>query len=444
MEREIPGYYFADLMLSVPSDREKKKYFKIIPNHVAPKGAQYSRENVKKSRENERKRKRDDEKAHRIKQQVQRSEILNHPLGGAYYLNRETGTQAPQRGIRAKTYVHGLERSTTFCTGESSRIQHFARDEATGGLFYGCGFQRLNQLKCVTPDRDGNGKITYSESRAKPISSPTGSEITSINIGPTRTLVSTSLGGDADASIMLTKLVEPGQFDGTWLDVGVHMILHPREQTIWTSGTSKHDGTIAIGTSTGVLLLKETDNNWTESRALKSNTDIFALEFLSPSTIAAGGRDSSIQLYDQRSSGKALRLRHPSSVTGIRQVDDWRVVVCGLRGSMRMYDLRAQPGAGKKGEKATPPVLEYLYSNAFRLGLGFDVDTETGLVVAASEDKTLQLFSLHSGEEIRPKASDKTFSDFAGCVRFSQPKDQEHRSKELLVSAGNALDCFSW
>ncbi|KAI9760848.1 MAG: hypothetical protein M1835_000088 [Candelina submexicana] len=440
MEHDIPGYYF---------DREKKKYFKIIPNHIAPQGAQYSRENIKRSKDNEKKRKRETEQARRLKHHIQHSKILKHPLGGAYCLNRETGTQAPaERDIRAKVYTQGLERSTKFHAGVSATIQHFARDEATGGLFYGL---------CVTPDKDTNGKVTYSEPRAKPITSPTHSEITSINIGPTRTLVSTTLGGDADATITLTKLVEPSQFDGTWLDIGVHTMLHPRDQTIWTSRPSQTDGTIAIGTSTGMLLLKETNSNWTTvNHALKSKTDIFALEFLSSSTIAAGGRDSSIRFYDQRSSGKALRLRHPSSVTGIRQVDEWRIVVCGLRNSMRLYDLRSQPSpipppttttaTTKTSHKATTqPVLEYPYLNDFRLGLGFDVDTETGLVAAASDDRNLQLFSVYSGEEIRLRGKkDRMFEDFARCVRFSQPRGQLHRSKELLVTAGNLLECFSW
>ncbi|KAI9699341.1 MAG: hypothetical protein M1836_002951 [Candelina mexicana] len=441
MEPDLPGVWF------IASDREKKKYFKIIPNHIAPQGVQYSREKIKKSKDNERKRKRETEQARRLKHYIQHSKILKHPLGGAYCLNRETGTQDPECDIRAKVYTQGLERSTTFNAGASAAIQHFARDEATGGLFYEYSFRGLNQLKCVTPDKDTNGKVTYSEPRAKPITSPTHSEITSINIGPTRTLVSTTLGGDADATITLTKLVEPSQFDGTWLDIGVHTILHPGDQTLWTSRPSKTDGTIAIGTSTGVLLLKETSSNWTVNHALKSKTDIFALEFLSSSTIAAGGRDSSIRLYDQRSSGKALRLRHPSSVTGIRQVDEWRIVVCGLRNSMRLYDLRSQPGptsTTKTSHKATQPVLEYPYLNDFRLGLGFDVDLETGLVAAASEDRNLQLFSVYSGEEIRLKGKDKMFEDFARCVRFSQPLGQAPRSKELLVSAGNSLECFSW
>lgn len=39
---DLPGMYWDD---------DKKKYFKIQANHVAPEGAKYSRENVKKETE---------------------------------------------------------------------------------------------------------------------------------------------------------------------------------------------------------------------------------------------------------------------------------------------------------------------------------------------------------------------------------------------------------
>lgn len=37
--------------LTINADEEKRKYFKILPNQVAPQGAKYSQEGVKKERE---------------------------------------------------------------------------------------------------------------------------------------------------------------------------------------------------------------------------------------------------------------------------------------------------------------------------------------------------------------------------------------------------------
>ena len=40
-------------MLILDADEEKKKYFKILPNHVAPQGVKYSKEGLRKEMEME-------------------------------------------------------------------------------------------------------------------------------------------------------------------------------------------------------------------------------------------------------------------------------------------------------------------------------------------------------------------------------------------------------
>jgi hypothetical protein len=73
-QREIPGFYFGKLLFIYMSrfcpvsiqvktlfgkhrsdewmtDAEKGKYFRVQANHVAPQGAKYSHENVKKEKE---------------------------------------------------------------------------------------------------------------------------------------------------------------------------------------------------------------------------------------------------------------------------------------------------------------------------------------------------------------------------------------------------------
>lgn len=42
MAPHLEGFYF---------DKEKRKYFKILPQHQAPKGVKYSKEAVKKQQE---------------------------------------------------------------------------------------------------------------------------------------------------------------------------------------------------------------------------------------------------------------------------------------------------------------------------------------------------------------------------------------------------------
>ena len=61
---EIPGFYYgicAHLNISsihllqywqrYRKDAEKRKYFRVLANHVAPEGSKYSRQNVKKEKE---------------------------------------------------------------------------------------------------------------------------------------------------------------------------------------------------------------------------------------------------------------------------------------------------------------------------------------------------------------------------------------------------------
>ena len=65
--RDIPGFYYGILTmmyilnrqetsisnLSISTDADKKKYFKIQANHAAPPGSQYSKEAVKRKRAEE-------------------------------------------------------------------------------------------------------------------------------------------------------------------------------------------------------------------------------------------------------------------------------------------------------------------------------------------------------------------------------------------------------
>ena len=66
---EIPGFWYsmfpqplcplffrcnvAEALRKKNIDEKKRKYFKILPNYVAPKGVEYSREGVRKGRERE-------------------------------------------------------------------------------------------------------------------------------------------------------------------------------------------------------------------------------------------------------------------------------------------------------------------------------------------------------------------------------------------------------
>jgi len=113
-----------------------------------------------------------------------------------------------------------------------------------------------------------------------------------------------------------------------------------------------------------------------------------------------GCRDGAVLLYDTRTHGHALRLRHASSVVSLRCPDPHRIVAAGLHSKLDMYDLRACGPVGHEG-KATRSYLAYEgYKNMDHPGLGFDVSASLGLVAAASSDGKLRLFELWTGKEV--------------------------------------------
>jgi hypothetical protein len=66
--------------------------------------------------------------------------------------------------------------------------------------------------------------------------------------------------------------------------------------------------------------------------------DLLALDWVSPTVVATGFRNSLVGLYDVRSSGFATRIQHPRSVGPVKSADENRLVVAGYR-SLRILFL---------------------------------------------------------------------------------------------------------
>ncbi|KAK6398766.1 hypothetical protein LTR65_000321 [Meristemomyces frigidus] len=95
----IPGYYY---------DEEKKKYFKIQANHVAPADAKYSKSNVKFEERKAKKRKVEDRsRARRFKQTVRPSQISEHPISGGVGLGRELGLRGHAVNLKDRDAFFG-------------------------------------------------------------------------------------------------------------------------------------------------------------------------------------------------------------------------------------------------------------------------------------------------------------------------------------------------
>lgn len=161
-----------------------------------------------------------------------------------------------------------------------------------------------------------------------------------------------------------------------------------------------------IGTSQGIMTLDKRSNlTWLSREQCGHKKDVFAVEFLShePDVIMSGGRNSFMYLTDLRVPSFGQQpdfIKHGSSITHIKQVDTHRIIVAGLKSNLCQYDLRF-----RKGPERTQSILQYpAYQNSARMSIGFDVDTESGIVAAAQEfdasHPLIQLFSLHGGHTL--------------------------------------------
>jgi hypothetical protein len=236
----------------------------------------------------------------------------------------------------------------------------------------------------------------------------------------------------------------------------------------------------AFGSSHGILTVdKNVDLSWLTPRRRDSidglhnsyQTDIFAIEFLSDnhSILLSGGRKGLLNIVDLRLPNFGTHadvISHPSSITHIKQLDAHRIIVAGLNSTLCQYDLRfrkdtvqsdspaeqRQHQKSRRNLKATRSILQYpdFWNNA-RIGLGFDINFEAGIVAAAQEQDefhpSVQLFSLHGGHKLRSPGVSKTSPPFeepqyAKCLQFVGCIEQG--IKGLWVGEGRDIRRFSW
>lgn len=143
-----------------------------------------------------------------------------------------------------------------------------------------------------------------------------------------------------------------------------HPIRINTTSSMWCSAAcpTGNKALFAIGTSDGLHTLEGFGSHWTLSQkpfpgelcadspnfrrhGNSSHASVNAVEWLSSDVIASGLRNSTIFLHDLRSGGSAARLKHPHSVSKIRKVDEYRMVVGGYnsvwKGFTLLYSLEA-------------------------------------------------------------------------------------------------------
>lgn len=143
MPPALPGFYY---------DAEKKKYFRIQPNHVAAHASarKYSQAALRKEAEEQREQKRRKLFEQREKKmRLQRSRVLASPLGGGCGVARELGlTKLDDSTVAMRAWAQGLRRKEVLgyrCPDGGSGAFVFDTAAGTGVLTYAEAFRQVGE-----------------------------------------------------------------------------------------------------------------------------------------------------------------------------------------------------------------------------------------------------------------------------------------------------------
>ncbi|KAL2013391.1 hypothetical protein VTN00DRAFT_916 [Thermoascus crustaceus] len=450
MVKEIPGFYY---------DPEKKKYFKIQANHVAPPGYQYSEGAIKEKKLEEKRRKHKSHHSRRIAtERIRRAITLEHPLIG---VQRELGWQrASSRDTfekQGKAYASNLRRKelhrySPWGTSGDNTITHILRNRS-GLMVVEFAFQNSIATRGRTTDH-------WSES------------CTNFSIG-----AALDSGPGGDPFLLLRAVPDPVE-EETYRWSTLASVRHPtrvqEETTLWSSSPRPTGDTpfFAIGTSQGLHTLEGVGYRWNlEKKQLppnaisgkpapfrykeSSHSTVMSVEWLTSDVIVSGLLDSSIFFHDIRSGGTVTRLQHPHAASKIRKIDPYRLVVAGHK-SLQMYDIRypanglqSRPKPGSPDHTSTKPYVsfpEYSHSTRFNVYNDFDVSPELGLLAGVTDDSKLRLFSLLDGTVVNSPASSYQHDRSISCVRFESgewPVLGSHVPR-LLLGTGPVVEEWTW
>lgn len=114
------------------------------------------------------------------------------------------------------------------------------------------------------------------------------------------------------------------------------VLTHSPAILYWASTANPYSGvtSFAIATSTGAVILNESQGRWTTEigeRCLGA-PEVMAVDWLSPNVVIKGCKDGGVRLWDIRSHGESResRIQHASQINHARRIDEITIVVAGL------------------------------------------------------------------------------------------------------------------
>ncbi|KAK4550547.1 hypothetical protein LTR36_000126 [Oleoguttula mirabilis] len=372
----IPGYYY---------DEEKKKYFKIQANHVAPADAKYSKSNVKFEERKAKKRKVEDRsRARRFKQTVRPSQISEHPISGGVGLGRELGLRGHAVNLKDRDafFVSQLRPARTHITAPNAA----------------CRFGTLFEAATV----EGTSVLAYNHAGGSSVYMSCADDSTARAMMPLVAFSSPLLGVHTIVASERTTLVActhepkpPGNiFVGGFTDhfsagQDVFLRVGGSDSSLWASSINGEQH-LAVSSTEAVFILDIASA--TSTYRVPVEEESRDLTWLNNRTVAYGeGRR--VALFDTRSSGKSTRFQRNLPITAITSPGQsgLHLLVADNR-RIDLYDTRMEktPLFGFRHSHQGPQLQ--LTTNCSAAG--------SGLVAALDINNDIQTYNIRTGKVV--------------------------------------------
>lgn len=487
MPAEIPGYWY---------DASSNRYFKIQANHIAPSGANYSRQAVNAEKVIQKSQRR--EKQSRLSKQaatVSRSSLLQNPLlnfdrrlGNLHY---DAGTTVAEyyaaglSGAEAIVTKFGKGKSETAPLLSSGAINKFAIDPGSGALLaaLSCPYPFVTPARSISlvfaiPRRgwpllvddfsEGQEDWTYcaDEDAGGCLYDATQKRLVHYTRYSQQICCIAAEPRNSVSWVSVDSTGERSEFGGACYDER-----HIPSVCYATRGTqmidlavSSSSGTIAMATSDGVSILSNFGRSHHEIQKTPVRGEQMVVEFKDEWVVMSGARNGRLMLCDVRSPddmSAVFRIQHSSAINGLATMPDRnQVLVNGLQ-DMKIYDLRYAPRPartelldqvksrsrsrrrGPAHYAPTPAVLTFntpseRHQNQY--GLGFAYDPELNVVVSASTDHVrnhrVGIWSASSGRLLKSPLNEHRFTAPVTCAQIARVRDGP---KSILLASDGKI-----
>ncbi|KAL1311706.1 hypothetical protein AAFC00_001808 [Neodothiora populina] len=441
----LPGYYW---------DAEKRKYFPLLANHVAPEGAKYSRENVKREKEQSRKRRKTAAfQKKKATETVKRSRVLQSSLITGIGLSREHGIASRLTTQEARVAAMGSQfqssdllslKGCESC-GKRDTVFDFAMDPATDAIVWGLGSQSFGRIQYLADPQYTHDLAVFS------------SEISSISVTSQRTVFGTAHTSSHPGNVFIAGLSEPSDDNAIFPIVDSpapsYLRLGDEDTDLWTSSPNPAGGLdiVAIGGSSDVYMV---GSEGTLLQTYHVGADVRCMDWLSPTLAVSGTRRKGVLLFDARAGGSSTRFIHNSGITGVRSLGSGsQILVVGFDG-MAVYDVR-MPAARiptrhhYHHHQPPSPALFRMPFKTERPSTALDIYRDASIAAVADDTNVIRLHSLLTGKLIgelgKPDWSvAPNHANPRGAISRMRFSDDGDAKPTLLVSQGPDLREWSW